>query len=456
MSAHIIDSQFLSRNWQTPEISEIFSDEHRLQCWLNIEAALAKVQGELGVIPQEAALAIVKAAKFENIDMKQYQDEAAGTGHILVPMIRCLQSACPGETGQWVYFGATTQDIVNTGNILQMREATQYILQNILRLEKAILKKASDYKYCVMAGRTHAQQASPITLGFKFATWAAEIRRDIERIKEFPQRVFMLSLHGAVGTQAAFGSKAKEITAGVARELNLTEPPICWATSRDGIAEFLNTMGILAGTLGRIANEIFSESSTEIGELYEPMGKKTVGSSTMPHKRNAGVSQTTVSQSRIVQANALLGMIGQVSEHERDLRSWRSEMHQIPETCVLMGRMSRAMANVLEGLEVNEKNIRRNLELLGSLLLTEAVMFRLADKMGKQDAHELLRELTLFQKDELTFIERLHANEKVKACLSDEEIDAIFDYSQFIGRAPEFVDQVIDYCREKANTDPTF
>lgn len=456
MTAHIIDSKFLNRNWQIPEISEIFSDEHRIQCWLNIEAALAKVQGQLGVIPQDAAKAIEKAAKFENINMDQYQAEAAGTGHILVPMIRCLQAACPGDTGEWVHFGATTQDIVDTGNILQMREATDYILANTIRLERAILQKAEQYKNCVMAGRTHAQQASPITMGFKFATWAAEIRRDIERIKEFPERVFMLSLHGAVGTQAAFGTKAKEITAGVAKELGLTEPPICWATSRDGIAEFLNTMGILAGTFGRIANEILVSSSTEIGELREPMGKKTVGSSTMPHKRNAGVSQSTVSQSRIVQTNALLGMIGQVSEHERDLRSWRSEMHQIPETCVLMGRMSFALANVVEGLEVDEKNIKRNLNLLGGLLLTEAVMFKLADKMGKQTAHELLRELTLFQHDDLTFIERLHANPKVKECLTDKGIDDIFDYSQFIGRAPEFVDQVIEFCKEKSVTDPKF
>ena len=456
MIAHVIDSPLLSMDWQTEAIGKIFSDEHRVQCWLDIEAALAKVQGQLNVIPPEAAQAIVDSAKYENLDLNQYQKEAKGTGHMLVPMIRCLQSACPGRTGEWVHYGTTTQDIVDTGKILQMREATNIILADLLRLEKHVLIKAEQYKNCVMAGRTHAQQASPITMGFKFATWAAELRRDIERIKEFPKRVYFLSLHGAVGTQAEMGAKAKEIAGGVARELQLAEPPICWASSRDGIAEFLCTMGIVAGTLGRIANEIYESSSSEVGELREPMSSQTVGSSTMPHKRNAGICQLTVSQSRIVQANAMLGQLGQVSEHERDLRSWLAEMHQIPETCVLVGRMAHSMAYVVEGLEVDEKNIKKNLNLLGGLLLTEEVMFKLADKLGKQTAHELLRELTLFQHDDLTFIERLHANSQVKSCLTDDEIDAIFDYSKFIGRAPEFVDQVVQFCKQLALTDPKF
>lgn len=456
MVAHIIDSKYLSKNWSCPEISDIFSDESRLSYWLKIEAALASAQGQLGQIPADAALHIKEAAKFENIDLQKYDEEAQSTGHILMPMIRCLQSACPARTGEWIHFGATTQDIVDTGNILQMKDAYKYIVSQTLILEKAILGKAEKYKYAVMAGRTHAQQASPITMGFKFATWAAEIRRDIERLKQLPERVFFLSLHGAVGTQAALGEKGPEILKIMAAELGLYVPPICWATSRDGIAEFLTVLGILSGTLGRITNEILAESTTEIGELREPMGRKTVGSSTMPHKRNAGVSQSTVAQSRVVQTNALLGMLGQISEHERDLRSWRTEMHHIPESCVLVGHMLAAMNKVIAGLEVDEKSLKRNLDYLGGLLLSEAVMFALAEKMGKQTAHELLRELTLFSHDDLTFIERLHANEEVKKCLSDEEIDAIFDYSKFIGRAPQIVDEVLEYCQEAAKTDNKF
>lgn len=453
MNSHIIDSVCMGLHWQVEDVAKIFTDESRLQYWLNVEAALARVQGRLGVIPQESAQAINEHAYVSCINFEDFQREAAETGHIIVPLVRCLQKACPKDHGEFVHFGATTQDIVDTGAVLQMRDAARYIYSQALRLESAILNNAKKYKKLVMAGRTHGQQGSPITMGFKFATWAAELRRSIERMKQMRPRVFVLMLHGAVGTQAGYGEFAVQTAQGVADELGLTLPPICWASSRDTVAEYLSVMGILAGTLARIANEILSLSTSEVGELREPMGKNTVGSSTMPHKRNANVSEYTVGQSRIVQTNALLGMLGQVSQHERDCRIWRTEFHHIGETSVLIAKMLTAMSTVMEGLEVDERNVDRNLKLLGGLLLTESVMFHLSDKLGKQTAHELLRELTLLQKDDLSFIERLHNNSTVLSALTHEEIDAIFDYSKFIGRAPEIVDEVAEYCASLQRSD---
>ncbi len=452
--SHVIDSPMLKRNWSVPELEKVFSDEARLQYWLDVEAALAKVQGELGVIPKDAAEEIVANCKFDKLDKQLFDETFTQTGHMIMPLLKCVETACSGTNGQFVHFGATTQDIIDTGMVLQMRAATNYIMGQAIRLEKAILVQAEKYKNLPMAGRTHGQQGLPITLGFKFATWATELRRDIERMKEFPQRVFILMLHGAVGTMAGFGEKAFETVEGVANELKLKNPPICWASSRDTVAEYLATLGILAGTLGRIANEILASSTSEVGELREPMGRNTVGSSTMPHKRNANVAEMSVSQCRIVASNAMLGMIAQVCQHERDARIWRMDFHNVPESSVIVGRMLFALANVVEGIEVDEKNINRNLNLLGGLLLSEAVMFALGEKMGKQKAHHLLRELTLAQKDDLTFIQRLHANPEVKAVMTDEEIDAIFDYSKYLGMAPQIVDQVAAYCHEMAKTDP--
>ncbi len=452
--SHIIDSPLFKTSWSVPELEKIFSDEGKIQSWLDVEAALARVQGRLNVIPADAAKEISKHCKLKYLDMNLFKETYKQTGHMIMPVIKCVHKACPGKTGEYVHFGATTQDIMDTGVILQIRASSKYIMTHALRMEKAILEKADKYKDLVCAGRTHGQQGLPITMGFKFATWAAELRRDIERMKDFPQRVFLLMLHGAVGTEAGFGEKALETVEGVAKELGLTNPPICWASSRDVIAEYLNTLGILAGTLGRIGNEILSSSTSEVGELREPMGRNTVGSSTMPHKRNAVVSELTVGLSRIIQSNALLGMLSQVSQHERDARVWRIDLKDIPEASVMMGRMVFALANVIEGIEVDKKNIKRNLDLLGGLLLSEAVMFHLGKHLGKNTAHHILRELTLAQEDELTFIQRLHKNKDVKSVLTDKEIDAIFDYSAYLGQAQAEIKAVKKYCADCRKTDP--
>ena len=376
----IIDSGFFRKNWSVPALEKVFSDEGRIQSWLDVEAALARVQGRLGVIPADAAQEIDAHCKVEKIDLQLFKETLAKTGHMIMPVLKCVQAACPGKLGEYVHFGATTQDIMDTGEILQIRQASRYILKETLRLEKAILDKAKKFQYTVMAGRTHGQQGLPITMGFKFATWAAELRRDIERIKAFPDRVFVLMLFGAVGTKAGYGSRAAETVEGVARELGLKQLPICWATSRDVLAEYLTTLGILAGTIGRIANEVIACSTSEVGELREPMSSTTVGSSTMPHKRNPASCETIVAQCRIVQSYAYLGMQTQISEHERDPRMWRIDLVDIPNASMLAARAVTATADVVEGLEIDERNIERNLNLLGGLLLSEAVMLVLGKK----------------------------------------------------------------------------
>ncbi len=308
MPATIIDSIYFGNGWSTPELRAIFDDEKKLQTWLDIESVLARVQGELGIIPLEAAKEISLRARLDQIDIGFFKNQLAATGHALIPLIRALEKACKNGHGEYVHFGATTQDVIDTGAVLLLREATNIFLRDALLLEKEILALAEQYIDLPMVGRTHGQHAMPITLGFKFAGWGAELRRSIERLKEIPKRSFYLMMHGAVGTMAGFGPRAQEVVSGVAEKLGLNVPPICWNNARDGFAEYLNTLGILAGTLGRVANEIISLSLTELGEVSEPATKHTVGSSTMPHKRNPALCELTVAQSRIVHSLAQLGL----------------------------------------------------------------------------------------------------------------------------------------------------
>lgn len=457
MPATIIDSIYFGNGWSTPELRAIFDDEKKLQTWLDIESVLARVQGELGIIPLEAAKEISLRARLDQIDIGFFKNQLAATGHALIPLIRALEKACKNGHGEYVHFGATTQDVIDTGAVLLLREATNIFLRDALLLEKEILALAEQYIDLPMVGRTHGQHAMPITLGFKFAGWGAELRRSIERLKEIPKRSFYLMMHGAVGTMAGFGPRAQEVVSGVAEKLGLNVPPICWNNARDGFAEYLNTLGILAGTLGRVANEIISLSLTELGEVSEPATKHTVGSSTMPHKRNPALCELTVAQSRIVHSLAQLGLAAMINSHERDPRSWRLDLYALPHASLLVGKMLSAMLGVVRGLVVHEEAIARNLELSGGAIFSEAVMLRLAEKLGKQTAHQVLHELTEPGiTDSRTFKQRVVEAPALEQALGLETVESLFSCSSYLGEAREEVRKVIHYCNGLASTDPVF
>jgi len=453
MAAHVIDSEFLKNVWGTSEMRNVFSDERRVARWLQIEAALAETQAELGIIPKEAAKDISMHASVEYIDIEFVRQSVESSGHTLVPVIKSLEKACSQNYGEYVHYGATTQDIHDTGAVLEIRDAYAIIIRDCLALEGHLLALSEKYKKFPMVGRTQCQQALPITLGFKIASWAAELRRDIERLKELPKRCFVIMLHGAVGTMAGFGEHAYAILEGTAKRLNLGVPSICWASARDTFAEYQAQLGILAGTLGRIGNEICTLSHTEIGELHEPLGQNYVGSSTMPHKRNTQKSAFTVTMSRIVQANALTGLNAMILEHERDTRSWRLDFHNISESSILIAKMLSNMNYVIKDLDVHEDKITSNLNLLGGMLLSEVVMFELGKHIGKQTAHKLVKQAA-FSKSTGSFQEHLLEIPEVAAIFSADDLVKLFDYSKYIGHAAEEVDHVISYCRACHLTDP--
>lgn len=454
MAAHIFESKYFKNNWGTQEMRDIFDDDRKLQYWLDIEVALADTQAELGIIPKEAAAAIAENGKLELLDMDIYRERLAATGHALVPLLHVLELRCREGLGEFIHFGATTQDILDTAQVLVTRDATRVILRDALRLEKALLGLAEQYQSLPMAGRTHNQQGLPITLGLKFANFAAELRRDIERIKEMPKRCFIIMLHGGAGTMAGFGEQAYPVIEGVAKRLGLIVPPTCWANARDTVAEYLCVLGVLAGSLARMANEIVSLSCSEIAELQEPISKENVGSSTMPHKRNANVCEMTVAQARIVQANVVIGLDSMICEHERDARIWRLDLHNIPESSILVGKMLAAMITVMEGLNVQTANIAKNLDLLGGLLLSEAVMFYLGEKLGKQTAHHLLHDITMITPDDTrTFRQKLLDTPEIRKVLTPEKLEEIMDYGKYLGQSENQVRSTIAFCGEAAKTD---
>jgi len=452
--AHIIDSEFYKNGWGTEEMRNVFSDRKRYQRWLDMEVVLAEVQAELGIISAEAAEEIGKKAKVELLDLDFVKDQLAKTGHSLVPLLRAVEKVCDNSLGEYIHYGPTTQDIQDTCMALEIKDACSILFRDLIRFEKAILVHAEKYKAFPMAGRTHNQQGLPITLGLKFAGWAAEVRRNIERMKDIRKRLFVGMLHGGTGTMAGLGEKAYPLIEGVMARLGLEVPATGWGSSRDNFAEYQCLLGMIAGTVGRIANEIFQLSRTEILELQEPLGEHYVGSSTMPHKRNAETSEFVVAMARIVMNNTTLGLQGMIAEHERDTRCWRLDWHSIPESSIMTARALDACATVVEGLDINEERITENLDMLHGMLFSEALMFYLGEKIGKQTAHHLIRDAILAANTgDKTFRELLLEDPEISANLSREELDSVMDYSKHVGKSAEQVEAVVGLSRRLSQTD---
>ena len=455
--SHIIDSEFYKESWSTEELRNIFDDRTRYQRWLDIEVALAKAQAKLNIIPGYAAEEIEKKAKIKNLNLDNIKENIKKTGHSLVPLLREVQRICDKDAGEYIHLGPTTQDIEDTGLILEIKDAYKIIFEYLCDLENILINLADKYKSFPMAGRTHNQQGLPITLGFKFAVWISEIRRNIERMKDMDKRIFVGMLHGGTGTMAGFGEKAFTVIDLVMEEIGLNTPVIGWGSSRDIVAEYLNVLGIISGTIGKIANEIYQLSRTEIGELHEPLGKDYVGSSTMPHKRNAETSEFIVALTRIVTHNTGLGLQSMVAEHERDTRSWRLDWHTIPENSILIAKALSACKYVLSDLQIYENKISENLDLLKGMLFSEALMLYIGKKIGKQTAHHLIRDVVMEAKDNNnSFKELLLNSEKINEHINEKELNEIMNYKKHIGKSIELVQNVIEKSKQLAKNDEIY
>lgn len=448
MAVHPIDFRYGSK-----EMKEVWEEETKLQKMLEVEAAIAKAQGELGIIPKEAAEEINRKASTKYVKLERAKEIERETRHDIVAMVKAFAEACEGNAGEYIHFGATSNDIVDTSQSLQFKDAIAILLDKLKTLRDELIKKAEEHKYTVCIGRTHGQHAIPTTYGMRFALWASEIQRHIDRLEDCKERICVSMITGAVGTMAALGKDGMKIHKRVGEILGLNPVLISnQVIQRDRHAEFMATLALIAQTLNKIGITVRSMQRTEIKELEEEFdASKQTGSSTMPHKRNPITFEQICGLSRVIKANALAEFDNIPLWEERDLTNSSPERCLFPESCVLLDHILNLAIKGMRKLTVNIENVNRNLELTKGLIMAERVMITLAKKgMGRQTAHEVVRKSAMKSHDENRHLkEVLRENEEVMKYLSEDELDELFDYKTYIGLAPEIVDNVITTLKNK-------
>ncbi|EAK9994302.1 adenylosuccinate lyase [Campylobacter lari] len=445
MGVSVFDMRLLQDSWSTPAMRAIFSEENRIQKWLDVEAALAKAQAKLGIIPNEAAIEIAKKAHYKFMDMDFIFAEFKKTKHPLVPTVRGLEKACENGLGEYVHFGVTTQDIIDTGIVLQFKEAMTLIKQDLKDIAKNLAKIAKEHKNTAMMGRTLALQALPITFGHKVAIWLSELNRHYERIIELEKRLYVGLIVGAVGTKASLSDKANEVEKLTLESLGLEVPDISWQPARDRFIELGYVLGNINATFNKIAHQLLILAHNEIDEIAEPFGKGQVGSSTMPHKRNPAVSENAVTVSNALRANIAILSDIERHEHERDGQVWKMEWKLLPEAFLMLSVVLANMKFVFDDLEVKKDKMLKNLDTLNGFVLAERVMFALSDHYGKQHAHEIVYENAMRGiENHKTFKVVLLEDERVSKVLSEKDIDVLMDATTYVGYAPKLVDEFLE------------
>jgi 3-carboxy-cis,cis-muconate cycloisomerase len=444
MSTHIIDSIFLKDLYGTAEMRAVFDDMQLLQKWLDAEAALAQAEAELGIIPLQAAEEITRRARAELLDTTAIKQQVDQTVHPIVPLIRVLKDACQGDSGEYIHWGATTQDIMDTAMVLQIKEAYPILERRLAVLYEVLDNLAAAHRDTIMPGRTHGQQALPVTLGYKAAVWLAEFRRHGERLAQCKPRVLVGQLGGAAGTLASLGSDGLQVQERVMALLGLGVPLITWHTARDGLAEFSSILGMVAATAGKIAREIIDLQRTELAEVEEPFSEGKVGSSTMPHKRNPMICEAVLALARLVGSRLPLALEAMIQDHERDWSCDHIEWAYLGEVCMMTDGALDLITRVLRGLQVYPQRMLDNLYRTGGLALSEAVMLALAQDLGRQTAHDVVYECAMKAYEQnLPFRQVLGEHALVSEHLTPGEVDQLLDPRRYTGLAGQFVDRVL-------------
>ncbi|MDO9517357.1 MAG: adenylosuccinate lyase [Methanosarcinaceae archaeon] len=434
----------------TDEMKFVWSEANRLNKLMEIEAALAMAEADIGLIPKEAAENIAKSIKSVKLErVKEIEDEI---NHDMMAVVIGITEQCTEEAGKWVHFGATSNDILDTATGLQIKDAIAILEKKMETLLAVLVKQASDNKNLVCAGRTHGQIGVPTTYGLRFAIWASEVARHIERLEQLKPRAIVGQMTGAVGTQAAFGKDGIEIQKRTMAYLKIGSVDVSnQIIQRDRHAEFVMWMANTVTTLDKIAIEFRSLQRSEIAEVEESFGKKQVGSSTMPHKRNPIKSEQICGLARIVRAMVEPELQNNTLWDERDLTNSSCERIVFPEACVLTDHIIKLAIGVIENLRFYPENIRRNLDLLRGLNMGEAVMMELAMRgVGRQEAHEIVRSSAMLAHESgQHFKDVLLANKEVAEYLNEEDIVNLVDPDKYIGTAVEQVEAVVAKLQKK-------
>jgi len=432
-------------------IRSLFTLDARWQAWLDVEAALAKAEAALGVIPEDAAAIIVEKSHLELLDKANVEEGLRRTAHPLVPLIWDLARICGEEAGGYVHWGATTQNITQTGQLLLLRQAHRIFLGQIGTILGSMADLAERTKDMALPGRTHGQHAVPATFGFKVGIWIDELCRHVERLREAEPRVFVAMLGGAAGTFASFGELGPKIQAGMAAHLDMQPMSTPARTIGDHQAEYVCLLGMLAATCSKIAREVYTLMKQEFGEVEEPVPPGTVGSSTMPQKRNPKLSQDMVAAAAQVRALVPLALEAMQTEHEADRTTSLMISHALEEACGLTGDILGRMETLLAGLTVDGDRMRRNLDLSGGLIMGEALMLSLGAHIGRQEAHDVIYDAAQAAATTGHSFESLLAkDEKVRAHLSAEAIADLLDPTAYTGECAAIATEQAAHARDVA------
>ncbi len=435
-----------------PEMYAVFTEEAKLQKWLDVEVALAWAHAQLGTIPEEAAEEIARKGKVGIVKLDRVKEIDREIHHDLMAMVRAFTEVCDGDAGKYIHLGATSYDTEDTALALQLRDALAIMEGDLRELLGVLLKQAEDHKETLTIGRTHGQHAVPMTYGMKFAIWASEVARHLDRLDAARDRLLVGKMSGAVGTMASFGENGFEIQVLTMERLGIESVLITnQVVQRDRLAELQCVFGLIAGTLDKIAREIRNLQRTEISEMFEPFRQDQVGSSTMPHKRNPHKTERVCGLARLIRSNVVPALETITLEHERDISNSSLERIIIPEGFILTDYILRQMTGILRDAVFDYENIKRNLNLTRGLCLTEKVMIELVEKgIGRQDAHEMLRRLAMkCWKERRSLKEVMLEDEEASGLVTEAELDDWLNPENYIGTAVEQVERAVHSLRER-------
>jgi 3-carboxy-cis,cis-muconate cycloisomerase len=442
-STTVLDSILFRDAFGTTAMREVFSDFSLITRYAEIEIALAKAEARCGVIPAEAAEEIAKRTDVSTLDFELLRQETDIVGYPILPLVHQMAKQC-GDAGRYVHWGATTQDIMDTAVVLQIRAGLAIIESDIAALRGILAGLARRYRDTPMAGRTHLQQALPVTFGYKCAIWLAMFDRHAERLAQLKPRVLVGQFAGAAGTLASLGDKGFEVQKALCEELGLGVPVSTWHVARDGFAEVMNFLALVTGSLGKVALDIMMMASTEFGEVYEPFVKGRGASSTMPQKRNPISSELMLAASKGVRQHAGLMLDAMVQDFERATGPWHAEWMAIPESFVLTAGSLHQAKFALGGLIVDEKKMADNLDISRGLIVAEAVMMGLAPDLGRQEAHDVVYDACRVANDKgMTLADALAADSRVSVRIDRATIERLTSPKNYLGLAPEMVDRVL-------------
>ena len=452
MPISAIDSVYFGYMFASSRMSEIFSDQGRFEGWLMMEAGLARGQARVGMIPQKAADEITEAAKIENIDTDAIIAAYKKKGARIVPLVHALVGQVSEETGRYVHWSSTTQDVIDTGLVLQYRQAIVILEQLLTKLEDVLADHCETHRDTLMPGRTVMQQASPISFGHQVAVWLSELNRHHDRLDQIKPRFLTCQITGAVGNLATVGNQGIAMRTAVAEELGLKAPAIGWHCSRDRWAEMASLLAMIGATLAKIGQEVGLLAHTEIMELAEPYVAGRGSSSTLPQKRNPILCQPLIAAGRMLRERAALNLDAMVAEHGRPVGAAQIEYTLLPEAFTLCGGALENTLALLDGLQINKVRMRKNLDMAGGMIMSEAVMMGLAPYIGRNKAHHVVFDACARANEEgLTLKQAVMEDPHINGKLEESQIDELIDPANYLGVTSEMIDEVLGEVKASRN-----